>query len=235
MEAGSTFSKSAARVNARSQILARWALCCAIAKKRRRCFSRQTLVKLCFSVERDFICTCIYINKSIPIYTRTHMYCFVDPMYLDTQLTHSEIITLLAYMPNNCNFSFMVVPCIIFSVVNFMCLTQIQQKYYVYIYIYMYICIYNIGSVLTDGSLCKVFAILKTWNPIAWLNIVVKFHANMFPWVQLTHWGRVSHICVGKLTIIGSANGLSPGRRQAIIWTNAGILLIGPLRTNLES
>ena len=27
----------------------------------------------------------------------------------------------------------------------------------------------------------------------------------------------------------GSDNGLSPGQRQAIIWTNAGILLIGPL------
>ena len=41
--------------------------------------------------------------------------------------------------------------------------------------------------------------------------------------LRLTHWGRVTHICVGKLTIIGSDNGLSPGRRQAIIWTNAGI------------
>ena len=48
----------------------------------------------------------------------------------------------------------------------------------------------------------------------------------------LTLWGRVTHICVVKLTIIGSDNGLSPGRRQAIIWTNAGILLIGPLGTN---
>ena len=50
----------------------------------------------------------------------------------------------------------------------------------------------------------------------------------------LTHWGRVTHICVGKLTIIGSDNGLSPGRRQAIIWTNAGILLIGTLGTNFS-
>ena len=50
----------------------------------------------------------------------------------------------------------------------------------------------------------------------------------------LTHWGRVRHICIGKLTIIGSDNGLSPGRRQAIIWTNAGILLIGPLGTCCE-
>ena len=50
----------------------------------------------------------------------------------------------------------------------------------------------------------------------------------------LTHRGRVTHICVGNLTIIGSDNGLSPGRRQAIIWTNAGILLIGPLGTNFS-
>ena len=49
-----------------------------------------------------------------------------------------------------------------------------------------------------------------------------------------THWGRVTHICVNQLTIIGSNNGLSPGRRQAIIWTNAGILLIGPLGTNFS-
>ena len=44
----------------------------------------------------------------------------------------------------------------------------------------------------------------------------------------------MTHICVSKLTIIGSDNGLSPGRRQAIIWTIAGILLIGPLGTNFS-
>ena len=47
----------------------------------------------------------------------------------------------------------------------------------------------------------------------------------------LTHWGQVTHICVGNLSVIGSDNGLSPCRRQAIIWTNAGKLLIGPLGT----
>ena len=51
---------------------------------------------------------------------------------------------------------------------------------------------------------------------------------------RLTHWGRVTHIYVSKLAIIGSDNGLSPGRRQAIIWTNAGILSIGPLETNFS-
>ena len=48
----------------------------------------------------------------------------------------------------------------------------------------------------------------------------------------LTHWGRVTHICVSKLTINGSDNGLD--RHQAIMWTNAGILLIGPLGTNFS-
>ena len=50
----------------------------------------------------------------------------------------------------------------------------------------------------------------------------------------LTHWGQVTHICVGNLTITGSDNGLSPGRRQAIIWTSAGILSIGPKGTNFS-
>ena len=50
----------------------------------------------------------------------------------------------------------------------------------------------------------------------------------------LTHSSRVTHKCVSDLTSIGSDNGLSPGRRQAIIRTNAGILLIRPLGTNFS-
>ena len=55
-------------------------------------------------------------------------------------------------------------------------------------------------------------------------------------WLLLpsTHWGWVTHICVSRLTIIGSDNGLSPDWRQAIIWTNAWIMLIGPLGTNFS-
>ena len=56
-------------------------------------------------------------------------------------------------------------------------------------------------------------------------------HSPCLLQVLLTHWGRVTHICVGKVTIIGSDNGLSPDWRQAIIWTNAGLLSIEPLRT----
>ena len=51
---------------------------------------------------------------------------------------------------------------------------------------------------------------------------------------MLTNCGRVMHVCVNKLTIIVSDNGLSPGRPQAIIWTNTGIFLIGPLGTNFS-
>ena len=44
----------------------------------------------------------------------------------------------------------------------------------------------------------------------------------------------MTHIWVNKLPIIGSDNGLLPGQRQAIMWTNAWILLIWPLRTNFS-
>ena len=52
-------------------------------------------------------------------------------------------------------------------------------------------------------------------------------------WLVRPQWVN-SHICNGKLTITGSVDGLSPERLQAIIWTNAGILLTEPLRTNFS-
>ena len=50
----------------------------------------------------------------------------------------------------------------------------------------------------------------------------------------LTHWSWETHICVAKLIIIISDNVLSSVRRQAIIWNNVGILLIGPLGTHFS-
>ena len=44
----------------------------------------------------------------------------------------------------------------------------------------------------------------------------------------------MTHISVSELTNIGSDNGSSPDRRQAIIWTNAELLLIGPLGANFS-
>ena len=49
---------------------------------------------------------------------------------------------------------------------------------------------------------------------------------------NLTHLGRMTHKCVGSLTTIVSDNGLSPGKRVAIIWTNAGMLSMRHLETN---
>ena len=51
---------------------------------------------------------------------------------------------------------------------------------------------------------------------------------------MLSNWGRMIHICVGKVTSIGSDNGLMSGRRQAIIWTNAEILFIWLLGTSFS-
>ena len=105
-----------------------------------------------------------------------------------------------------------------------------------------------------QNKLQKAFSNTFSWNwhqgiidsgnhlALNWWQAITSNHDYPVQWYQcalpgpnvLTHWGRVTHTCVGKLTIIGSDNGLSPERRQAIIWTNAGILLIGPLETNFS-
>ena len=63
-----------------------------------------------------------------------------------------------------------------------------------------------------------------------WRHLINRKHTRP----AITLWGRETHICVSKLTIIGPDNGLSPGRRQAIIWTNAEILLIRTRGTNFS-
>ena len=75
---------------------------------------------------------------------------------------------------------------------------------------------------------------IKRVNHICMLSFIAGRQTTFRKFSASTHWGRVTHICVSKLTIIGSDNGLSPDRRQAIIWTYAGILLIGPLETNFS-
>ena len=57
------------------------------------------------------------------------------------------------------------------------------------------------------------------------------YKATYLKLISLTRWWRVTHICARRPTIIGSDNGLAPTRRQAIIWTNAGIMLIGSFGT----
>ena len=61
-----------------------------------------------------------------------------------------------------------------------------------------------------------------------WTNVFHEYTRS------LPHWGWVMHICVDNHTIIGYDNSLSPGWCQAIIWTNAGILLTETLGTNFN-
>ena len=85
------------------------------------------------------------------------------------------------------------------------------------------------GSPVTKYSWILI-RIKKKFQENRFVNIICQMVASLVLSI-LTHWGRVTHICVSDLTIIGSDNGLSPGRRQAIIWTNAGLLSIELLRT----
>ena len=59
-------------------------------------------------------------------------------------------------------------------------------------------------------------------------------HLTIWQGTRITHWGRVTQICISKLTIIGSDNGLSPDWRQVIIWTNARIIVNWNLRNKRQ-
>ena len=85
--------------------------------------------------------------------------------------------------------------------------------------------IYHLSEVtiLATNELCKYYRYEKEHTS--------GNRANVFP---LTRWGRATHICVSNLIITGSDMGLLPGRRQAIIWTNARISSIGPLAINFS-
>ena len=97
---------------------------------------------------------------------------------------------------------------------------------------------------ISDGEVCIMNTPVIQWRP-SWYHdnsrfLVVQYMRSIdcLPWTaapkSLSHSGRVTHICVRKLRIIGSDNGLSPGRRRAIIRTNAGILLFLNLATNFS-
>ena len=80
-------------------------------------------------------------------------------------------------------------------------------------------------------GLVKIMACCRTGD-IMWTNVGVGYwrtYASIGLWVHnfnamYTCINQVTYTCVNKLTIVGSDNGLSPGRRQAIIWTCAEYL-----------
>ena len=93
----------------------------------------------------------------------------------------------------------------------------------------------RVGTLFLDKTIFQELLGLRTpFCELPSRNTVLYIGFWCFSVNELTHWGRVTHRCVSKLTIISSDNGLSPGRRQAIIWTNAGTMLIGPLGTNFS-
>ena len=82
-----------------------------------------------------------------------------------------------------------------------------------------------------EKEIVKYLTTSSTWRCFDY------YHAKSYKTHSLTHWGRVTYICdicVSRLIDIGSDNGLSPDRRQAIIWTNAGILWNGHLGANFS-
>ena len=83
-------------------------------------------------------------------------------------------------------------------------------------------------------SSIKIFNVLSISSQFCFMLFISWWLQESHQHSLLTHWGWATHICVGNLTTIGSDNGLSPGRRKAIIWTNAGLSLIGPLGTNFR-
>ena len=60
------------------------------------------------------------------------------------------------------------------------------------------------------------------------------FHSLLFISSQWKGQQEMSKLIEAEWRINGSDNGLSPAQWQAIIWTNAGILLIGSLGKNFS-
>ena len=91
-------------------------------------------------------------------------------------------------------------------------------------------------SISDEAPFCSS---MNTWGDYYLLIKPPRAISELLKWMnspqnrmpKLTQWGEVRHICINKLDIIGSDNGLAPSRHQAIIWTNT-ILLFQPLGRN---
>ena len=82
----------------------------------------------------------------------------------------------------------------------------------------IYTCIYKVKNLLKINMCAPICSKYES----TLLHHILMGH-GYFNAQSLSHNRyRVTHICVSNLIFIGSDNGLSPGRRQAIIWTNAG-------------
>ena len=88
-----------------------------------------------------------------------------------------------------------------------------------------------------------LFAVLRVFWSVLWIYACVITKMLLICWCgkrwrwdinRLTRRGRMTHTCLSELINIGSDNGSSPGMPQAIICTNAGIMLSNPYGTNFN-
>ena len=80
-----------------------------------------------------------------------------------------------------------------------------------------------------------VTSLAITWDTHKYrrqVNYEHGLHIDIGLWFSTSR--RICEWRISTLTTTGSDDGLSPARRQAIIWTDAWILLIGPLGTNFS-
>ena len=64
------------------------------------------------------------------------------------------------------------------------------------------------------------------------LQLMLLIHIRIYLTNGLKLWYSYCRPITEQSSVTGSDHGLSPGRCQAIIWTNVEILLTGPLRSN---
>ena len=97
------------------------------------------------------------------------------------------------------------------------CIKWLRWGYKLISRIYILRIYWHVNASTPHWWLINIGSEVVTWTNVdqgPWRHMASLGHND------LIHWGRVTHICIGKLIIIDSDNGLSPWRHQAIIWTN---------------
>ena len=67
-------------------------------------------------------------------------------------------------------------------------------------------------------------------TPRAWISM----NRSHVSFLCSAYWGRMTHLCISKLSLHCFKWWLSPDRRQTVIWTNVDLLLIEHVGTNFR-
>ena len=84
------------------------------------------------------------------------------------------------------------------------------------------------------GAIPTIFSIPQFFHFLKILETLLPVQCHIHIWLCLLYVPIRSRSDYLKLQLIGSDNGLWPDQCQPIIWTNAWILLTGPLGTNFS-